>query len=39
MDPVRNPYAPGAGTPPPESAVPLFDCFMRRTLLQADWRS
>ena len=43
MDPRRNPYAPGAGAPPPELAgrdklidtaftVPLFDSYLRRVM-------
>jgi hypothetical protein len=43
MDPVKNPFSPGAGSPPPELVgrnsildmaftVPLFDEFMRRAI-------
>lgn len=42
MDPRRNPYAPGAGAPPPELAggahgdtaftVPLFDAYLKRIM-------
>jgi hypothetical protein len=35
VDPIRNPYSPNAGAPPPalvgrDGLVPLFDGFMRR---------